>query len=256
MYHSITFTTEEEDLINAGSFNETTAALLINGVNTWDEWHLIPSSRPSIAMPTIPSEKFIEIPGRDGSIDLTDYLSGKPVFGDRQGALEFYHQNGYEDYETVRREMASYFHGNVLKMILEDDPGYYYEGRFKLSPWKSDAHHSTVGLEYRVGPYKWNTQRQSLLSWPWDNFSLERDYDYFYPDRNGSLQNPVGLTGYTTIKVYAVFPETGSVTINGQTKTGTNFMFQSFANVGSRHNRFLVSYTGTPTTLYFRGGQL
>lgn len=180
MYHSITFTNASEDDLNTGGFTETSTGLLLNGVNTWDEWHLIPSSRPTIAMPGV-SEKYIEIPGRDGSIDLSDWLAGRPIYGDRQGSLEFYHQNGYEDWETVRRAMAHYFHGRTLKMILEDDPGYYYEGRFKLNEWKSEASHSKVVIDYRLKPYKWHVRPQIAESQPFDGFGLERDYDnYFY----------------------------------------------------------------------------
>lgn len=180
MYHSITFTNASEDDLNTGGFTETSTGLLLNGVNTWDEWHLIPSSRPTIAMPGV-SEKYIEIPGRDGSIDLSDWLAGRPIYGDRQGSLEFYHQNGYEDWETVRRAMAHYFHGRTLKMILEDDPAYYYEGRFKLNEWKSEASHSKVVIDYRLKPYKWHVRPQIAESQPFDGFGLERDYDnYFY----------------------------------------------------------------------------
>lgn len=180
MYHSITFTNASEDDLNTGGFTETSTGLLLNGVNTWDEWHLIPSSRPTIAMPGV-SEKYIEIPGRDGSIDLSDWLAGRPIYGDRQGSLEFYHQNGYEDWETVRRAMAHYFHGRTLKMILEDDPAYYYEGRFKLNEWKSEASHSKVVIDYHLKPYKWHIRPQIAESQPFDGFGLERDYDnYFY----------------------------------------------------------------------------
>lgn len=180
MYHSITFTDKSEDELNAGSFTPTSTGLLLNGVNTWDEWHLIPSSRPDIAMPGV-SEKFLEIPGRDGSIDLSEWLAGRVTYSDREGSLEFYHQNGYEDYETVRRAMAMYFHGRVLKMVLEDDPGYYYQGRFKFNGWKSDPSHSKVVIDYRLAPYKWDVlPRIKPTDWPFDTFSVDRDYDYWF----------------------------------------------------------------------------
>lgn len=180
MFHSITFTHRSEDELNAGGFTKTSTGLLLNGINTWDEWHLIPSSRPDIAMPGI-SEKYLEIPGRDGSIDLSEWLAGRITYGDREGSLEFYHQNGYEDYETVRRAMAHYFHGRTLKMILEDDPGYYYEGRFRLNGWKSDASHSKVVIDYRLRPYKWDIlSRVRPTDWPFDAFGFERDSDYWF----------------------------------------------------------------------------
>ena len=48
MYHSITFGEK----------------------NTWDDWHLIPSSRP-VFNPPVFREKFIDIPGVSGLLDLS-----------------------------------------------------------------------------------------------------------------------------------------------------------------------------------------
>ena len=36
--------------------------------NTWTDWHLIPSSRPAIAHPTVVT-KFVENPGSDGLLE-------------------------------------------------------------------------------------------------------------------------------------------------------------------------------------------
>ena len=44
MYHSITFDNEK---------------------NTWDDWHLIPSSRPLVAPPSIKSN-YVDVAGVDG----------------------------------------------------------------------------------------------------------------------------------------------------------------------------------------------
>lgn len=49
MYHSL--------IINVGD----------NYIDTWDDWKLIPSSRPVIA-PPIERTKFVTVPGRDLSL--------------------------------------------------------------------------------------------------------------------------------------------------------------------------------------------
>ena len=71
MYHSITFRD------NNG-----------NEVNTWDDWHLIPSTRPLVNLPSVRT-KNVEIPGANGSVDLTEILSGEPLYGDRTGSFDF-----------------------------------------------------------------------------------------------------------------------------------------------------------------------
>lgn len=123
-------------------------------VNTWDNWHLIPVSRPVIVQPT-PAYSFVSIPGADGSMDLTDYLIGRPIYSDRQGSFEFYVANDFGNWASRRAEIASFLNGRQMKLYLEDEPQYYYEGRFFFKSWTPDASFSKVTIEYHVKPYRY-----------------------------------------------------------------------------------------------------
>lgn len=138
MYHSITF----------------------GDKNTWTDWHLVPSSRPVINPPK-PKVQYVDIPGADGSIDLTESLAGRPVFSDREGSLDFIVLNDFNvdnynyNWIEVYTEIMQYLHGQRMKMILEDDPNYYYDGRFEVNSWKSDQNNSTITIDYHLSPYKY-----------------------------------------------------------------------------------------------------
>lgn len=123
-------------------------------INTWDNWHLIPATRPVLTQPT-PVYNYVDIPGSDGSMDLTDYLIGRPTYSDRQGSFEFYVANDYGNWANRRAEIAAFLNGRNMKLFLEDDPDYYYEGRFFFKGWTPDASHSKVNIEYRVKPYRY-----------------------------------------------------------------------------------------------------
>ena len=61
--------------------------------NTWDNWRLIPTAKPSFPMPEFQTN-YVDIPGRSGSIDMSTYLTGQPVYSDNdqsQETLEFQH---------------------------------------------------------------------------------------------------------------------------------------------------------------------
>lgn len=124
-------------------------------VNTWDTWHLIPVKCPVIAAPTM-EENYVRIPGMSGSLDLSDYLTGEPEYSDRKGSLEFFVMNGYGVRENRRSEIASFLDGRKMRVILEDDPGYYYEGRVIMKDWKTEAseNYSRVTFQYQFRPYK------------------------------------------------------------------------------------------------------
>ena len=124
--------------------------------NTWDNWHLIPSSRPVIARPSV-TYKYVEVPGMDGSLDLSNYLVGRPTYSDCSGSFEFYVENDYGDWPSRKSEISSFLDGRTLRMYLEDDPQHYYIGRFFFKDWKSGATNSTVTIDYRVKPYKFKS---------------------------------------------------------------------------------------------------
>lgn len=128
--------------------------------NTWTDWHLVPSTRP-VVNPPKPKTQYVDIPGADGSIDLTDSLAGRPVFSDREGSFDFIVLNDYNidnyDYNwiDVYTEILQYLHGRRMTMFLEDDPEYYYEGRFEVNNWTTDANNSTISINYVLNPYKY-----------------------------------------------------------------------------------------------------
>ena len=62
--------------------------------NTWDDWKLVPSNRPVIDPPT-QKTNYIDIPGADGSLDISTALTGYPVYNDRVGSIEFIVMNDY-----------------------------------------------------------------------------------------------------------------------------------------------------------------
>ncbi len=124
--------------------------------NTYDDWHLVPDSRP-VVMPPEPKTTMIEVPGANGSIDLSESLVGYPVYQNRKGSMTFIVLNGYEDWTSIYSKIANYLHGRRLRMSLEDDPDWFYEGRFNFKEWVSnnDGTWSNVEIEYEVDPYKY-----------------------------------------------------------------------------------------------------
>lgn len=162
MYHSITF----------------------GNKNTWDDWHLIPSTRPVFNPPETKTH-YVDIPGANGQIDLTESLTGYPVYENRTGSIEFYVANGYEDWSILYSKIMNYLHGKRMRATLEDDRYFYYEGRFEVNKWTSDKWYSKITIDYDVYPYK-KEPNTSLEPWLWDPFDFEygiiRDYSELVVD--------------------------------------------------------------------------
>jgi len=228
--------------------------------NTWNDWHLIPSSRPAIVHPPFVS-KYIEVPGSDGMLDLTEYLTGRAVLGQRQGSLGFYVANGFENWETIRQNIVSTLHGKKMKMMLQDDPGYYYEGRFTVGNWESGADHSAISISYQLDPYKMKI-RPDGSDYPtlWDPFNFETDYDYsvFYPNvtvSNETKTFDVHAYDFPFMPIITWVSGSVTVTFGGVTKTLNSAGAVIMGAASNGMNTLSISGNGS-VKVYWREGAL
>lgn len=186
MYHSLIF---KNDIKNVGLYNGNATGMSHNGyiiteeketINTWDDWHLIPSKRPQFTMPK-QKTNYLEVPGASYSLDLSESLTGYPVYEDREGSFEFIMENGYGQWYNRYSEIAAFLHGQTLRVFLEDDPEYFYEGRFAIDSYAAGDSRSNprgkIVISYRVNPYKWYHQ-SSIEPWLWDPFNFETGVIY------------------------------------------------------------------------------
>ena len=84
-------------------------SITIGDKNTWDDWHLIPTTRPLFNPPTVKTN-IIDIPGGDGVLDLTTALAGRPTYNNRTGSWTFIVQNGFKDWTALYSEIMVYLH--------------------------------------------------------------------------------------------------------------------------------------------------
>ena len=153
--------------------------------NSWTDWHLIPSTRPVFDPPS-PKTNYVDIPGMNGSLDLSEAVSGKPVYENRKGSFEFIVDLQYQNKESWIRlysEIMAYLHGRRLEAYLDDQPYYRYVGRYDVASWTDTDGYSTITINYDVYPYKmepyWSDE-----DWLWDPFDFE----------NGVIRNFKSLT--------------------------------------------------------------
>lgn len=177
--------------------------------DTWNDFHLIPSERPTVAIPKANS-KLVTIPGRKNPIDLTTYLTGHSTFTNRQGSWRFFTDPVYVErnlggWIAFDKRLKNLFHGHVAKVILRDDPSYFYVGELTMSEWKPEAAWSSINISYNFYPYK-KSVTSSLDHWTFDDFDF----------RDGIIQylKEMEVNGTRTVNVYGS-PERISPHING-----------------------------------------
>lgn len=142
-------------------------------VDTWKNWHLIPKELPIIVPPAVQTD-LVQIPGTNGSIDLTDALLGYPLYDNRSGSLDFYvdtSETGWswdEAYDTIMNSI----HGFKKRLILKDVPSWYYEGRLSVNSFKSEKVTSVITIDYDLQPFKRMLFTTAFDDWLWNPFDF------------------------------------------------------------------------------------
>lgn len=210
MYHSITF----GDLAVKNDNGLTQS--YIEGRNTWKDWDLIPSDRPSVSAPA-PNKKMIAIPGTNGALDMSTVLTGYMTYQNRTGSWNFIVANRSIDTSPYPPEgkfthwannytnIMNYIHGKSMKCVLEDDPEYYYQGIFAVESWNTNKSYSNITINYDLQPFK-RLISASDEPWLWDPFNFEtgiiRSIGAYDRDNN-TWNNQYDInTPYTTMTIY------------------------------------------------------
>lgn len=217
--------------------------------NTWDDWYLIPMSRPTMSIPGA-QNKFVEIPGMDGSYDISDYLRDDTAFTDRSGSFEFVVDNEHADWLTIYRDIITFLHGQRFRMILQDDPDWYYEGRFTMGEWKSEPARSQVTISYRVSPFKHSIYSEFVDKIIWDTFCFERDMDWsslYHVELTNGETKTFDIPSYGVKHTVSIRLVSGSVTAvyGGYRRTIDTPDQVKTLGTGSRTGTDILTVTGT-----------
>lgn len=122
--------------------------------------------------PATPKETYIELPGGDGSLDFTE-VHGEVKYNDREACKFTFTMNpsdglSDEDWENKKKEVSNKLNGKYFeKIILDSDPGYYYQGRCRMEEYASDRRIRKIVVSARLKPYKYKkdiTEKTFTLS--------------------------------------------------------------------------------------------
>ena len=103
----------------------------------------------AIPMPE-PQTNFVEIPGRDGALDLSEAF-GTVRYADRIIPLTLYAR---APFDALISAFAADVHGRRMNVIFDRDPTYYYDARITLEDVERHAGYCELSLECRAKPYK------------------------------------------------------------------------------------------------------
>ena len=139
-----------------------------------------------------PKLEQVEVDGIDGKLDLTDAL-GRLKYKNRTLSFTFTAIGSQSEFLSKYSEIQNYLHGKKMRVILDDDPSFYYEGRCTVNKFKTSKRTATIVIDVDAAPYKLDVYGAGD-DWSWDEFSFIDGV--IYPDEcrvsgEGSIDIPV-----------------------------------------------------------------
>lgn len=141
------------------------------GFHTCRDYGLYLADRPEIAEGK-PETCYQKIPGKNGSLDLSEALTGSPVYNDRELKLRLVTDDPFPTWETLVTRLRNAIHGKRREIIFDDDDSYYYDARIESVRLAHDGYAAKIEITATAAPFK-RELWESDGDWKWDPFEFD-----------------------------------------------------------------------------------
>lgn len=132
---------------------KATNGIYFDDVHSYDDLSLVLSGKD--IPPATPKTTYIDVPGADGSLDLTE-SHGEVKYKDRDCKFTFtMHPSDKTDFEEKKTEISNLLNGKMCKITLDIDADYYYQGRCSVDKYNQNINLKQFVVSAKVKPYKY-----------------------------------------------------------------------------------------------------
>ena len=133
--------------------------IYFDNVHSFKDLNLVLSK--AVIPPATVKTKYIDIPGGDGSADLTEAL-GEIKYKDRDCSFTFT-VFPYENFEEKKTCVSNLLNGKRCKITLDKDTEHYWVGRCTVDNYSSDKNLHKIVVKAKVAPYKLKTTETTVI---------------------------------------------------------------------------------------------
>jgi hypothetical protein len=184
--------------------------ILINKtVHTGNNLGLVMTAK-DLPAPT-PQTYTVNVPGRNGLIDMSEFLTGEPTYDNRTLNFKFVGDGSRETVLSLIDTMLAY-HGRKITVTTDDYPDWYYEGRATVK-YTDKGHY--VEFELTVDAYPFRIKKDSIIVQKYPN--PEKDVVL---TNTGAHRVPVKVTSISNATIAI-----GTITYNISAGTYTELFY-------------------------------
>lgn len=140
--------------------------------HTLDDWGLAIGNNNYIGDPQQHLD-YISVKGRNGLLDVSEALTGRPTYSNREINVSLGGIRNRTNWDTVISDLRNKIDGKQIKLIFDNDPSFYWFGRCHIEGFDRMRDLGTFNLSIpQADPYKYNVQAFNE-DWLWDPFNFE-----------------------------------------------------------------------------------
>lgn len=148
---------------------KTIGVSIVNGprerYSTYDDFQLIMVNK-NISSPE-PQLKYVEVPGRNGSVDMSEVATGDVRYKNRKIELTFFTQKKVNEWDVFLSDLRNKLCGRKMCYLFDDDNMFYWNGRCEEISFSNKGMLGYITLKITVEPFKysiWLTPDDMLLN--------------------------------------------------------------------------------------------
>ena len=126
-----------------------------HGFHSFRDLHLLLTGK-EIGAPEI-KRQTIDIAGADGELDFTDFF-GEPKYANVQHQFTFESIRPRNEQLQQFTDIKNAIHGKKGRIILDDDPSFFYVGRCSVSKYTNEKNIGKISVDCDCEPYKYKLQ--------------------------------------------------------------------------------------------------
>lgn len=156
------------------------SAASIGGFHTWRDFRSIITNTDVVGSPG-PNTTYIEVPGANGHIDLTESLTGDVTYSNRTLKFELAIKTTPAKWPDMVSQIYNSLHGKAVQVILDEKPTHYFCGRVSVDGMERSHIAGAVVLTVDCEPYRYETEETKVTFSGAVECTLENDRMWVCP---------------------------------------------------------------------------
>lgn len=210
--------------------------ILFDNIHSYEDLDLYLSAK-TIGSPAV-KKKQIDIPGANGVSDFTEWF-GAVYYGNRTLSFDFTTAVPRRNFPVVFSRVLNTLHGKKMRIVLWDDPNFYYVGRLDVDKFKADKVLGKIVVTADCEPYKYKLNPTVVKT------TVSGSKTVKYANLSKRVSPKISTTGSVNI----TFKGSSYSLASGVDVVIPNIVFEEGENV--------LTFTGTSTvTVTYQEGEL